>query len=366
MSNKIILSGLVVLALTAVFVFFQYSREEPTGVTEAPVKSEPIPYSEPTIASEEASVNQAPEPVAVPAPRAELIGHLAGYSSSYEQSRVSISVEDVHNTIETIELKTSITAEGDFTFDDLPAGLASLYLEISSGSELFIGSGTTLKIPPVTRQLGQVELVPGLNESTFQLVDLHKNSPLTVTVLVNGEPQRDVMVFARSMEEQEYLFEKGTAGDTGSDRELKLRGVVTTTTDSQGEGKFSAFFSGRWTFLASASDRSWTWVFPDIVFLTADAAQELLFDIEAFPGSLVITDSVTGQPLANVEIHFYNNFSEQGFRLWTDKNGVIDADLPMATYYIEPYPRTHYKPSKIDWLDPDQNTHLVALYQRPD
>ena len=65
------------------------------------------------------------------------------------------------------------------------------------------------------------------------------------------------MIFARSMEEQEYLFETGTAGDTGSDRELKLRGVVTTTTDSHGEAKFGAFFSGRWTFLASASDRSW-------------------------------------------------------------------------------------------------------------
>ncbi len=372
MSKNIILSGLVVLALMAVFVFFQYSQEKPTDLTEAPAISEPILPPEPTIAAEETSANQVPEPAVdtaptpTPAPRAKLIGHLTGYSSSYEQSRVTISIEDVHNTIETVELKTSITAAGEFTFDELPAGLASLYLEISSGSELSIGSGTTLKIPPVNRQLGQVKLVPGLNESTFQLVDLHKNSPLTVTVLVNGEPQRDVMIFARSMEEQEFLFEKGTAGDTGSDRESKLRGVVTTTTDSQGEGKFSAFFSGRWTFLASASDRSWTWVFPDIVILTADGAQELLFDIKAFPGSLVITDSVTAQPLANMEIHFYNNFSEQGFRLWTDKNGVINADLPMATYYIEPYPRTHDKPSKIDWLDPDQNTHLVALYQRPD
>jgi len=214
--------------------------------------------------------------------------------------------------------------------------------------------------------LGQVELIPGLNESTFELVDLHKNSPLTVTVLVNGEPQSDIMVFARSMEAQEALFQTSTAGDTGTDRELKLRGVVTATTDSHGEGKFSAFFSGRWTFLASASDRSWTWVFPDVVVLTADGTQELLFDIEAFPGSLVITDSVTEQPMKNTEIHFYNNFSEQGFRLWTDNNGVINADLPMATYFIEPYPRTHDKPAKIDWLDPDHNTHPVALYQRPD
>jgi hypothetical protein len=228
-----------------------------------------------------------------------------------------------------------------------------------------MGSGAILKLPPVNRQLGQVDLVAGLNESTFPLVDLHKSSSLTITVLINGQPEQGVMVFARSMDEPEFLFKEANMNGIGSGSQLEFNAAVATITDPQGNGKFDAFFSGRWSFLASTPNRTWTWAFPDIVTLAAEDDQKLLFDIKAFPGSLAITDSVTQQPLANIDIHFYNNFSEQGFRLRTDDNGVIKAELPMATYYIEPYPRTHDKPTRIDWFDPKQNNHLVAMYQRP-
>ncbi len=363
MSRRIVLIGLLLLAPVAIFVLSQYfpGGQKDVGEASTPVESTINPEPIPAIA--QSPLNQ--DHKALPASSGTtgtLIGHLTDYSSSYEPSRVTLRVEFAG---ETVEANTPISREGNFIFEQLPTGLASLYLEISVASELAIGSGAAVQLPPVHRQLGQVELVAGLNESTFQLVDLHKSNSLTVTVLVNGQPEPGVMVLARSMDEQEFLFKEVIGIDSGSDSQLELESVVTTITDLQGKAEFDALFFGRWSFLASTRDRAWTWAFPDIVTLTADDDQKLLFDIEAFPGSLAITDSVTQQPLANVEIHFYNNFSENGFRLRTDDDGVIRAELPMATYYIEPYPRTHDKPARIDWFDPKQNNHLVALYQRP-
>lgn len=250
---------------------------------------------------------------------------------------------------------TTTDSNGKFYFDSLPIGPGVLFLENPESSNFPFGGDNTLTLPSANLLLGKVNLSLGSNNVAFDTTT--KSNDLIIRVQVDGKPQKGTVIFARNMTEQHQL-EKEYISDSNGDRQFKLKSVVAATTNSMGSADFGTHFLGSWTFLASVDNRSWTWVYPYILnFDEHDSS--IIFDITTLPGKINVRDGVTQQPVRERELHFYSNYTEPGFRIWTDDEGVIETVLPPGTYYVEFYPRDLKNVRRMDWFNENNNQEIV-------
>lgn len=292
---------------------------------------------------------------------AQLYGQLTDYNQPIEG--LNVVVKPLRDNSEASELSQPVAIDGTFQFAELLSGQVKVLLSLP-GREVSVGQDRTQTMPPSQRLLSTIVLEPGQNEHEFSVESVLLVDTLNIRVNVNDQPVEGLVIFGRSLEAQQQIYSQGQRRQVSSAE--STQGVVAATTDANGIAKFEGIFPGQWTFLVRAPDGSWSWIYPNYFDpSTLKGGGVLTFAITTHSGEVLALNAVDESPLVNTELHLYSNFSEPGFRLTTDSNGRLLADLPAGDYYVETYPRTLQNPAQIAWSDSEENQHQVKIAPKP-
>ncbi len=251
----------------------------------------------------------------------------------------------------------TIPANGQLDFVGLDSGAVDIVVEMP-GRAVSVRDGVVQQMPSVDQPLVSLMLASGANTREVTVAE-HLNPLFRIRVTLDEQPAEGVVIFARSIEAQRKIFAQG---ERQVSREEASADVVAATTNAFGVAEFDTLTPGEWTFLARSPSGTWSWSYPEFVDLSNMATGDVLeFAITTARGNILVVNPADEAPIGGKELHFYSNFAEPGFRLTSNSDGVINARIPVGTYYVEPYPRDLRQAVQIEWTSDSAERMVIPL-----